>query len=200
MKAYIVNRDHATPYSNYTKLFAEIVSDIEDADVVLLSGGEDINPQLYGQPLKYSYEPNLQRDAQDIAAIDEAMYKEIPIVGICRGSQLLNVMCGGSLIQDVNFHTHWHTMITSDGEDMRVSSTHHQMMVPGEGSELLGWAEKQGTKFRDAFNDDITVEKEPEVVYYPEYKALCFQYHPETMPAGMAAVRYFHETIKEKLL
>lgn len=72
------------------------------ADGLLLTGGWDINPALYGQQ-RHATVTTIDdvRDAVELAAIEVALRRRIPIFAICRGLQILNVAMGGSLIQDI---------------------------------------------------------------------------------------------------
>lgn len=72
-------------------------------DGVLVIGGYDINPLLYGQqPHQKLGEVVTARDDSDLSLIRQALAQNIPVLGICRGHQLLNVAFGGTLIQDIN--------------------------------------------------------------------------------------------------
>lgn len=77
-----------------------------DADVVVILGGDDIEPALYGQadrrPRRSAYEH--RADRLQIAAIMDAVGAGRPLLGLCRGHQLLNVALGGSLVQHVPGH------------------------------------------------------------------------------------------------
>ncbi|MGE3275578.1 MAG: gamma-glutamyl-gamma-aminobutyrate hydrolase family protein [Vicinamibacterales bacterium] len=69
---------------------------------LLLTGGGDVDPALYGQAPHATYEAaDPGRDAHEIALVRAAMSLEIPIFAICRGMQVLNVALGGTLIQDI---------------------------------------------------------------------------------------------------
>ena len=71
-------------------------------DALILSGGEDVAPARYGEAvLNPTVEVNAPRDTSDFLLAAEAMQRKMPILGICRGSQLLNVLLGGSLYQDL---------------------------------------------------------------------------------------------------
>lgn len=71
-------------------------------DALILSGGEDVAPARYGEAvLNSTVEVNAPRDTSDFLLAAEALQREMPILGICRGSQLLNVLLGGSLYQDL---------------------------------------------------------------------------------------------------
>jgi putative glutamine amidotransferase len=67
---------------------------------LLLTGGGDVDPALYGEFASPETEPpDPERDAVEAALIDEALARDLPLLGICRGMQILNVHLGGSLIQ-----------------------------------------------------------------------------------------------------
>jgi putative glutamine amidotransferase len=69
---------------------------------VLLTGGDDVNPALYGQARHPMTEPSDDvRDAEECRVIAGALELDLPLLGICRGQQILNVQQGGSLIQHV---------------------------------------------------------------------------------------------------
>jgi putative glutamine amidotransferase len=69
-------------------------------DGLLLMGGSDVDPALFGQPRgPETEEPDPQLDAAECAAIAAAIARDIPILGICRGLQILNVQQGGTLTQ-----------------------------------------------------------------------------------------------------
>lgn len=72
-------------------------------DGILVSGGVDINPLLYGEnPVNGLGEVIDEMDAADIGFIKAAHKKGLPILGICRGVQIINVAFGGTLYQDIN--------------------------------------------------------------------------------------------------
>lgn len=67
---------------------------------LLLTGGSDVDPSLYGEtPSPETQPPDPDRDAAESALIDEALARDVPLLAICRGMQILNVHLGGSLIQ-----------------------------------------------------------------------------------------------------
>ena len=69
---------------------------------LLLTGGEDVEPARYGEaPIPELAEVNPARDEMEIAAVREALRREMPVLAICRGIQLLNVALGGTLYQDI---------------------------------------------------------------------------------------------------
>lgn len=73
---------------------------LEGARGLLLSGGTDVNARLYGrEPLSPEDAPDDARDAMELALAREALDRDLPLLAICRGIQLLNVALGGTLIQ-----------------------------------------------------------------------------------------------------
>jgi putative glutamine amidotransferase len=73
-------------------------------DGLMLSGGADIDPTRYGSTNRGSVDIDPGRDELEQAAFDAAQTRSLPILGICRGLQALNVFLGGSLVQDVKGH------------------------------------------------------------------------------------------------
>jgi putative glutamine amidotransferase len=76
---------------------------IESIDALIMTGGEDVDPlKNYNEaPIPGLGEINPERDAFDIALIKLAIERGIPLLGICRGHQIINVVCGGTLYQDL---------------------------------------------------------------------------------------------------
>lgn len=83
---------------------------LDGLDGLILTGGKDVDPARYGQlPHRCTDEPDRVRDAWEFALVDGALRRGMPVLGICRGAQVLNVALGGTLIQhlpDVIGHTH----------------------------------------------------------------------------------------------
>ena len=76
---------------------------LESLDGLLLSGGGDVHPQWYGQPIAGAEVDSIDeaRDEMELALVQAALAADLPIFAICRGIQLLNVAMGGALIQDL---------------------------------------------------------------------------------------------------
>ena len=75
---------------------------LASVDVLLLCGGEDVDPSRYKKkPSPRLEEVNLRRDAWEWMLLDEAVKRRLPVIGICRGCQLINVYFGGTLWQDL---------------------------------------------------------------------------------------------------
>ncbi|MFM1525344.1 gamma-glutamyl-gamma-aminobutyrate hydrolase family protein [Helcococcus bovis] len=78
---------------------------VENIDALILSGGHDVTPTLYGQePHQKIGQTLLERDKFDYKLIKYAKERNIPILGICRGYQILNVYHGGTLYQDLSLN------------------------------------------------------------------------------------------------
>lgn len=205
---YIVNGS-----AEYRKLFESLgfmlISGLSDesagalADLVVFTGGSDVSPVFYDanrHPTTYS---DMGRDLQEEAIMTEALALDIPMVGICRGAQFLNVMSGGEMYQDVDKHCYPHSITDlQTGEVVYVSSTHHQMMKPSEkgllvASSTLGgareWYEGQ------VFHKDVS-EEDIEVVYYEHTKCLCFQPHPEFNGAQYESMKVYFRSLLSRFL
>ena len=75
---------------------------LASVDVLLLCGGEDVDPSRYKtKPSPRLGEVNLRRDDWEFLLLDEAVKRRLPVIGICRGCQLINVYFGGTLWQDL---------------------------------------------------------------------------------------------------
>lgn len=165
----------------------EVVKDMVDADLVQFTGGEDVSPHLYGED-KHPYTHNSEaRDVFEIEMFERAVKAGKPIAGICRGSQFVHVMNGGKLWQHVDNHGvalgHM-ARCTATGEEVLVTSTHHQMMVGNVGDVLLTAFATEHT-YKERVEDDKVVRypadvaPEVESVYHPDTNSLSFQPHPE---------------------
>lgn len=138
---------------------------LDRVDGLVLSGGEDIDPERYGkQPSPHLGTVDAQRDALELALTREAVSRRMPILAICRGAQVLNVALGGTLIQDLpsefpsdvrhrqeascTLGTH-DVRVASDsllaslagGEVVSVNSFHHQAALDvAPGLRAVAWA------------------------------------------------------------
>lgn len=167
----------------------EKASTVEEADVVVFTGGSDINPALYQQkPIQGTYFDS-DRDIVEEAIYQKCIKLDKIMFGICRGAQFLHAMNGGELWQDVQGHGSSHMIIDVD-EDVRVEATsiHHQMLQINEKITIIAVCEEQvSTKFRDEnmFIDlsregvNAAAELEIEAGCYLDTKCFFVQGHPE---------------------
>src|SRR5204863_1320467 len=71
-------------------------------DALLLTGGADLDPKYYGEKPHPKLGPTFEeRDAFELALVREALRRDLPLLAICRGHQVLNVAMGGTLVQDI---------------------------------------------------------------------------------------------------
>jgi hypothetical protein len=198
--------------SHFAELADEVrviknASDItSDLVAVVFWGGTDISPSLYGEkPNNYCEAGNLpsKRDQMELSIMREAWLNDIGIIGVCRGAQLLCAFAGGKLLQHVPAHQFTHHFIMFRGVSMKANADHHQMMVPPDDAIILGYSENNLSK--GFFNQDNQYQeyppgfKEPEVVYFPAYRGIGIQPHPEWMARGTPFVENILSTCKEKL-
>lgn len=158
---------------------------LDRLDAVVFAGGADLDPQLYGEephPATTGLRP--ERDAAEVPLMRAAMDRDLPVLGICRGMQVMSVVCGGSLVQhlpDVVGHEGHrpspgvyglHDVRLEPGsraagvlgEQVSVPSYHHQGLASPGSLTVTGWA------------DDGT----PEVVEHPDRRfTLGVLWHPE---------------------
>jgi len=158
---------------------------------LLLAGGTDVDPALYGEaPAPETDAPDTLRDTVEAELIDEALARDLPVLAICRGMQLLNVRLGGSLIQHLpSVARHRRrtpdrgrpahrvtiqpgTLLASiaDVETWEVNSRHHQAVT------RLG----RGLRVGALDDEDGTIE----AIELPERRyVLGVQWHPENQAA-----------------
>jgi gamma-glutamyl-gamma-aminobutyrate hydrolase PuuD len=177
-------------------------------DAFLLSGGTDIHPGYYNQnhhPHNQAPNEPSKRDVFEWKAILYCRANDIPIIGICRGAQILCAAAGGSLVQHMYGHNSDHEITTSDGQIMTTTSVHHQMMVPWSvPHELLAWSTNRlANRYEDQDQHDIQEMykyEEPEIVFFPELRAIAIQGHPEYTWATKEFKKYCIDIVKEYLL
>lgn len=172
---------------------------LDVAHGLVLTGGEDVAPSRYGEePHPALGEVNLARDEMELALLEEALERRMPVLAICRGMQLLNVAMGGSLYQDLPsqlegdllheqeaaVNARWHRARIEEGSrleeifgsaDLHINSFHHQgvkRLAPT--LRARGWAE-----------DGLI-----EAVEAPDYPwVFGVQWHPERGEAEMESDR-----------
>lgn len=170
---------------------AEVTPLVERLDAVVLVGGADVDPSTYGgrgDEHSTAHDPAL--DAFEFALVRAALDADRPLLGICRGCQVLNVALGGTLVphlpadageehSDITrpLHLRRHRVrLAPDsvlgrlyGTELCTNSFHHQAVDrTGDGIRAVGWA------------DDGVVE----AIEVPGSRALGVQWHPEMHPDG----------------
>lgn len=182
-----------------------LVNDIEDADIIVLTGGEDVCPETYNRENICSY-GSPRRDMFEIAEY-KRIRKDQLIMGTCRGAQLLTVLNGGNLVQDVDNHGIWgtHDMIDKKNNRYEITSLHHQMCYPftinPDYYELLmiSAPSRSSHYTGDGIDSELIKEYgEPEVILFKnpdEPMALAIQGHPEMMNLDSPTVQMFNRLL-----
>ena len=75
---------------------------IDCLDALILAGIGDVDSVLWNGPSGYSHGVSIERDKFEMGLLEAAFEKQIPVLGICRGAQLLNVALGGSLVSNLS--------------------------------------------------------------------------------------------------
>jgi len=180
IKVYVVGG--SIGYANWLPNH-ELVNNLEDSDLVLFTGGEDVSPHLYGQSKHPTTYCNLNRDIYETKLFKQAIELNKHVLGVCRGSQFSCVMAGGILVQNQGQSGMYHDINTSSGETIRVTSTHHQAQFPfvlnDDEYKVLGWTTNESKYHQGGSNEELNPPKECEIVYYPKIKCLGIQSHPE---------------------
>jgi putative glutamine amidotransferase len=196
----LLGREDPAPYERWlagggarvrTLTRAHAGLDLAGADALVLGGSEtDVHPGLYGEPVGvHVQQTDLTRHLRDLAALRQALATDLPVLGVCSGAQLLNVLHGGTLYQDlpasgfsVLDHQDSHDVATADGTLARrllgdapdVVSEHHQAV------NRLGRGLRVTTQAPDGLIEALEV---------PGHRfALGVQWHPERCEGGDAGV------------
>ena len=161
----------------------------EDAmvcDGLLLPGGGDVDPMYYGQENRGSHLPDPLRDTVELRLIREFLAAGKPILGICRGAQMLNVAFGGSLHQDIPEHSgledadRLHPVRVTAGSRMAalygageivVNSSHHQVV------------DRVGNGLRAVM---YSLEGYVECIEHEMLPVMGVQWHPERLAGALA--------------
>jgi hypothetical protein len=200
------------------------VYNVLDANIVLFTGGADVNPSFYGE-----HRGNFTYFAESRDLKDNTLYgaarennKRIFFVGICRGAQFLTVKAGGTLFQDVTGHAIKGThdlsvsseylsfvnqdIVKASMSTLPITSTHHQMMNPynldPDDYDMVAtcdgirsaWYLNGDNKIHQT-SKDMPEMDEPEVVMYKNINALCIQGHPERLPYNSITVRFLNRVL-----
>lgn len=199
------DENNFTNYINaFSALGAEVVASRDDSQAhecsaLILPGGGDVNPILYGAEMNGSYKPDDARDNAEMRVIARFLAIDRPILGICRGLQILNVAFGGTLKQHIEGHnqlpqridrTH---MTTADdpfltslyGEKFSVNSAHHQVIDRlGIDLRAIQWSEEGYIEaFRHCSRPIFGVQWHPE--------RMCFSLKRDDTVDGSKVLRAF---------
>ena len=186
-----------------------LVDNQEEADVVFFTGGEDVDPSMYGHD-NVASNSNKLRDLKE-KAIFEKMRPNQLALGVCRGAQWLTVANGGKLYQDVRNHAIYGThQITNGTWICEITSTHHQMMYPFSIEpayyNILWWTPQRlsGTRYLWG-GDGLSFRhpsREPEIVRYDVPNnpiSLAIQGHPEMMRKESPTLKMLNKLLRSCL-
>jgi len=195
--------DMKDPFGLFDKVIhCEKPDDLKTDGVLILWGGEDIGTEIYGEkPNRFVYSHHKsQRDNREIALVNHAIENSIPIIGICRGAQLICALAGGSLAQHIDGHGRSHAVTLHDEGDYKsyCNSSHHQMMLPPDSAKVLATAGY--TTGLDQFNMVVEHQRTNEVVWFPTINALGIQPHPEWDNCPQEFLDYCIRKIQEYVL
>ena len=171
---------------------------VKQVDGIVFSGGPDLDPSYYGETFwNETVEVDTLRDVSDLLLMRAALASKKPVMAICRGEQLMNVVLGGSLYQDLP--TQYDTIVRHGG------GTTHRIGVEkgsvlyelfGEDSLTVNSFHHQAVK-QVAPGVKVTAHAADGIVEAYEYgnQVIAFQFHPEGMArtddAWLAPFRYF---------
>jgi len=154
---------------------------------ILLPGGPDIDPALYGQePIPACGQPLPDRDDLEARTLRVAFLRGLPVLGICRGAQMLNVVAGGTLIQDMTPDQ----KVNHSDFPHRQTGSHRAAVTPGSllwaatGVEEL-WVNSMHHQAVDKVGEGLTVTARSEDGYVEALEktdypfCLAVQWHPE---------------------
>ena len=170
-------------------------AEVESCDGILFSGGEDVHPSLYGKP-EFVQEYGLKeiiptRDQFEYEVIEKALESKKPVLGICRGLQLINVYLGGTLLPDIPKLSQSTAHGKISGQDqihhIRVESSSLLHNISGREIGQVNSAHHQGVD-KPADNLKVSAFGEPSIIEAMEWKdpakkswLLLVQWHPERM-------------------
>ena len=204
MDTFIRNYINALSLSGAEPVTGTVI-DPEKCDGLLLPGGPDVNPSLYGQDKAPETEFDSALDALQLEILPRFLDLGKPVFGICRGHQLINVALGGSLIQHLpTAKDHEHIRLGVDhihsctadpdswiaeiyGTGFAVNSSHHQGVDrPGKGLRAV-------LRAQDGVVEALQHETLPvwSVQFHPE--RMCFAHRREDTVDGSQLFRFFLE-------
>jgi len=176
--------DRIVPTYEYNPITDDTIFNYSDEEIDLVAwmGGVDISTNLYNErKLEVTQHPSKTRDDREVELWHR--FKSKPKLGICRGAQLLCVLNGGRLYQDVDGHGWGNHLITDiDNNTLKSSSVHHQMMIIPQNAQLIAWSKPISTYRMNAAGVFDNDQPDPEIAWIPSDRALLIQGHPEFGP------------------
>lgn len=168
---------------------------------LIIGGGDDIDPDRYGQEAKLTIRINRQRDQLEWRLLEQAAENALPVLGICRGAQLLNIFYGGTLHQHlmevidnlilrrtvlphkrIRIDPQSHLAKVMEVAELRVNSLHHQGV------------DRLAEGFCISARDDYDIVQGIECVDHPFMMGV--QWHPEYLPQSYTQQRIFSALVR----
>lgn len=195
------------PFHNIDKFVdfetVQSADEIRENDCLIVWGGSDIHPSIYGKAKSkhtYAGDEMSRRDVSEWTMMLRCRELGNPIIGVCRGAQMLCALAGGTLIQHVNNHGGRHEIVTFDGQAFKVNSIHHQMMNPiNTEHNIVAWTKQRLSDVYFDVDNTIQVDREPEFIHFPTVKGFAIQWHPEGMEEHHPSQAYINAFIASHL-
>lgn len=169
-------------------------------DGLLLTGGGDLDPALYGEvPDDTVYGVRRDRDEFEIALYREAVALGLPILGICRGMQLINVLRGGNLHQEIPGHWQENPPTRlSHGIDVTAGSALAEAMCATAGSRVNSYHHQSLRDLGAGLQVTALSGEVIEAVEADDADLVCVQWHPEHLYATEPEHKALFETFVER--
>lgn len=169
---------------------------VSGLDGLLMSGGGDINPLYVGEePVPQLQDVDTFRDEFDLILLRLATNRQLPVMGICRGHQLINVAFSGSVYQDI--HSQHEATLFKHSQTMPREQASHSVRITDTSSRLFDILKKEPDIFVNSFHHQAVKDIAPEfketavapdgineAMEHPEKEIFSVQWHPEAMAAN----------------
>lgn len=169
---------------------------VSGLDGLLMSGGGDINPLYVGEePVPQLQDVDTFRDEFDLILLRLATNRQLPVMGICRGHQLINVAFSGSVYQDI--HSQHEATLFKHSQTMPREQASHSIRITDTSSRLFDLLKKEPDIFVNSFHHQAVKDIAPEfketavapdgineAMEHPEKEIFSVQWHPEAMAAN----------------
>ena len=161
---------------------------------LVLSGGTDLDPAIYGAEAQASTEePDRERDAMELGLLREALERDTPVLAICRGMQLFNVAHGGTLLQHIEGHR---TPQTRHGVTVAAGTALAKIFGAGERQENSRHHQAVGVVGRGLVVSARAADGVVEGIERAGRRfAVAVQWHPEDLPEDRALFEAFGQAL-----
>ena len=179
----IASSDHKTLAKQYAR-----------ATHILIPGGADIHPKFYNESVVNALPGNMERDIIESALVRTALSEGKPLMGICRGHQMITVVAGGSLYQDLGIEFDEETR-SHRGERHDIETRNHTKLA-----KILGrWVPAVASYHHQAVKRvpkgwhvaAVSEDGVIEAIEHPRLPVISVQWHPEAMYGATSSVRLF---------